>query len=406
LDDATIEYASNAITTGTNGVGWQGGGIIYADNTAFRNNRRSVEFSQYTLSDNLSYFNECTFEINDDYPQVDYIGMVTMWGVRGVEFTGCDFINTSSTVGNEQNAVYTIDAAYSMTDGCAFEGFEGGVYSTNSNTTNTFTVDDASFEDNAVGIYAGSVDDIVVTSNTFTVGHYNTSAFNHGVYLDHSSGYQIEANDFDGDDILPSGLDPVGVTCDNSGDDYNKIYRNDYTGFLYANRAIGDNRNGSFTGLEYICNTNLLNSSYDFLVSIDPSQSSSLSGIKTQQGAFSESAGNTFSLNTTPTGADFNNGSVHGITYWYDNGASKEPLNTINLSKASTTNANSCASELSMMMMAQQEGTGPFEAIFSENRQAYDSKMDNYMSLLDGGDTEKLVEEIKMARKSDQVAFF
>jgi len=107
LDEATIEYASNAITTGTNGVGWQGGGIIYADNTIFRNNRRSVEFSQYTLSDNLSYFNECTFEINDDYPQVDYIGMVTMWDVRGVEFIDCDFINTSSTVGNEENAIYT-----------------------------------------------------------------------------------------------------------------------------------------------------------------------------------------------------------------------------------------------------------------------------------------------------------
>jgi len=41
-----IENANNAITTGTNGVGNQGGGRIEASLTTFRNNRRSVEFLQ------------------------------------------------------------------------------------------------------------------------------------------------------------------------------------------------------------------------------------------------------------------------------------------------------------------------------------------------------------------------
>lgn len=401
LDDATIEYASNGITTGTNGIGWQGGGIIYADNTVFRNNRRSVEFTQYTIGDNLSYFSGCTFEINDDYPQSDYIGMVTMWDVRGVEFTDCDFTNTSTTVSNEEHAIYTIDAAYSVISGSTFNGFEGGVYATNSNTTNSFTIDDANFTDNALGIYAGSVDNIVATNNTMTVGHHRTVSFNHGVYLINSTGYQVEANDFNGDDILFGGRDPVGVLCYNTGDDYNKIYRNDYTGFLYGNRAIGDNRNNTtHTGLEFICNTNSNNTYIDFLVSIDVSQSSSLSGIKTHQGSSNESAGNTFSLRSSPTGSDFNNGSNWGIIYWYDNGTTKQPLNTVNIAPSLTSNAHTCASELAMMM-ALQGGIGTYENIFAQHQPAYDSKMASYRSLLDGGDTDKLEEEIRSSRKNE-----
>ncbi len=67
-NDAIIEYANNAIVTGLNGDATKGGGIIKADNTTFRNNRRSVEFLQYNIADNISYFTNCTFELTTDYP--------------------------------------------------------------------------------------------------------------------------------------------------------------------------------------------------------------------------------------------------------------------------------------------------------------------------------------------------
>ena len=392
LNESVVENATTAIFTGTNGWGSQGGAIIEVDNSTFLNNRRSAAFMQYTLSDNISYFDSCTFELNANYWDTDYIDMVTIWDVRGIEFTNCTFLNDNTVITSREHGVYTIDAGFNVTNNCSFDGFEGGIYSTNSNTTNTFTVDGATFDNNAVGIYAGSVDDIEITNNTYTVGNYNTSTFDHGLFLITSTGFHVENNTFD---RQGSSSTPIGIECHNTGDDYNNIYRNTFDGLQFGNHAYGDNREKTIaksTGLEYLCNDNS-NNTYDFMIAVDNSQASYYSGIKYQQGAFAESAGNTFSLNTTPTGSDLDNLSDHLVRYYYDTGTDREPSNTVNVTNILNGNANTCSSQINAMVA--QLRSNDLEKEMHSYRNTYLKLKKEYESLLDNGNTEELISSLK-----------
>lgn len=406
LTNATIEYANTAIYTGANQNGWQGGAIIQANNTTFRNNRRAVAFLQYTQSDNLSYFIDCTFEIDADYPQSDCNDMVTMWDVKGVDFTNCVFRNTNPSVANEKRGVYTIDAGFDISGtNSSFSGFEGGIISTNSNSINTFSVEEATFSNNAVGIYAGSVDNITVTSNNFTIGQFNTSTYNHGLLLATSTAYQVEENIFDGDDQVTGGMDLIGVECQNSGDDNNQIYKNEFSDLHYGARAFGDNRNSDPylpTGLSFICNTHTDNT-YDFRVDKDNSISAAFSGIMSVQGIYFQSAGNNFSLNSTPTGSDYYNETPNLIVYYYDNSTGGEPLNRFNVNLPGFgASANGCSSQLSMMMASSEYN----QQQFYDNQAAYQTALKSYHEKIDGGQTKALLTDLEWADSRSAQALY
>lgn len=401
LNGAIIEYANNAITTGTNGNGSLGGAIIQADDAVFRNNRRSVEFMQYTLSDNLSYFTDCTFELTADYPQSTYIGMVTAWDVRGVAFTNCTFSN-ASPVSNKQYAIYTIAAGFDVSNGCTFDGFTGGIYSTAAGSINTITVDDATFSNNALGVYVGSMDNILLSRCTVNVGQYRTSTYNHGVYLDNSTGYQVEENNFNGFSQTLSPF-PTGVICYNTGDLYNRIYNNDFDGLDVANRAYGDNvdkTNPFIYGLEYLCNTNTNNTSYDFSVVKDPMIGSTESGIKEHQGYSNYSAGNTFSLNSSPVGSDFSNKSSLKVRYYYGTGTAEYPVNVFSVTRNAASANHACSSTLSMSSMTQMQLT-VFEEEYNQNRADYDQNLSIYNEKIDDGNTEELIRILDFASDED-----
>jgi hypothetical protein len=99
---AVIENAMNGITNWKPDDWNSIGGIIQATDATFRNNRRSVEFMKYRNfdlgsgreTDNLSFFNNCTFEVNDNYSlnASPYYTGVSLWYVKGVKFNGCDFL--------------------------------------------------------------------------------------------------------------------------------------------------------------------------------------------------------------------------------------------------------------------------------------------------------------------------
>jgi len=143
--------------------------------------------------------------------------MVTIWDNRGIQFSGCTFKNQSPTVIDKKYGLYTIDASYDVVDNCTFDGFTSGTYSTNSSSTNYPYIRNSTFSNNALGIYAGSVNNISAAYNTFNVGQYRTSSYNHGVYLNNSTGYEVDGNNFTGysPTLAPA---PVGVLCLNTGD--------------------------------------------------------------------------------------------------------------------------------------------------------------------------------------------
>jgi hypothetical protein len=69
------------------------GGIIQASNSLFRNNEVAVDFYPYTF-ENVSFFNSCVFETNNDYldgENPDYF--VKMRAVGEIPFICCAFKN-------------------------------------------------------------------------------------------------------------------------------------------------------------------------------------------------------------------------------------------------------------------------------------------------------------------------
>jgi len=127
-NNATLENASNAVTLWEPDNWDSRGGIIIAKDSKFINNRRSVEFMSYQNhhpisgeeTDYISSFTNCSFIYDDDYHASESMrDHVTMWGVRGVEFRGCSFINDISSEPNTGYGIYSLDAGYRIKDYCS-----------------------------------------------------------------------------------------------------------------------------------------------------------------------------------------------------------------------------------------------------------------------------------------------
>jgi hypothetical protein len=91
------------------------GGIVYADNSDFVNNKQSVRYKPYagyyyaTYFSNTSYFNACTFTLNNNaYFAKAAKAQVELHGVRGISFTYCTFADfrTKNTASDYTTAIY------------------------------------------------------------------------------------------------------------------------------------------------------------------------------------------------------------------------------------------------------------------------------------------------------------
>ncbi len=87
---AIIEHANDAITTLDFQSPNSAGGVIEAENAIFRNNKRDIEFYKYNRH-NLSYFNFVDFKVDTNYRFPTIKPRITMWGIKGLEFTACNF---------------------------------------------------------------------------------------------------------------------------------------------------------------------------------------------------------------------------------------------------------------------------------------------------------------------------
>jgi len=186
-----IENAYNGITNWKPDDWNSIGGIIKADGATFKNCRRGVEFMKYRNfhptsgyeMDNVSYFNNCSFIVDDNYPanaSPFYTG-VSLWSVRGVKFSGCDFFN-NKTVKGSGYGIFSLDAGYKISAICSsqaspcpeqyldktwFRGFEYGINASNAETSNTVNVQDSKFTDNGYGIELRNVNNTVVLKSRF-----------------------------------------------------------------------------------------------------------------------------------------------------------------------------------------------------------------------------------------------
>ncbi|MBL7105353.1 MAG: hypothetical protein ISS18_13575, partial [Bacteroidales bacterium] len=411
------------------------GGIITADGATFTNNHRAVEFMSYhnfnpvneTPFNNISYFNDCLFEKDDNYTiQGDFYAFITMWDVEGVTIKACSFENSCSPSGGfyQGYGIFSIDAGYSIIADCAepilpcpedlilhttFKGLYAGIEAGNEGSTNTIYVNDAIFQNNSYGIKLNVVDNATIIKSDFFVGTNSKdesecdALFGTGIDIVNCNGYAIEENHFESSEFSQPGTEHIGIRIYYNPDDpgideveYNEIYKNEFINLSVSNQAEEDNyyNNDPYIGLNYLCNTNE-NNSYDFYVTGE--------GIRLHQGSQAEAAGNTFSQNGAIQYGDYNNQAIFPVNYnYYTGNPDEEPLYySDNVYPKETSNQNPCLSHFGGGGTGGDDGRGlteeeklAYEQQFTDNLNAYNNVNALYESLKDGGNTEALQTEI------------
>lgn len=193
---ALIENAYDAITLGkvyqeqTNG-----GGIVKATESTFKNNWRSVQFLAYrnwhgsfaNTKKNVSYFRDCNFfttrELNEGANGVqEPYAHISMWAVDGVRIMGCTFADSVdfNAPGRTMNVItragiFAVDATFNLdpycnsgttafpsnpcftqasADSTVFYNQNVGVFATNLNPAYTNSARGVLFDHNRIGFYS------------------------------------------------------------------------------------------------------------------------------------------------------------------------------------------------------------------------------------------------------------
>jgi len=247
---AIIENAVSAVNLHSyDEMWWTNGGIVQATNATFRNNRRDIAFVAYqnknssgTEINNISYLTDCTFTMDDNSLFETPIQNVTLWSVKGVEFTNCNFSDTRTQLvyeGSEANArdgIYAYTATFKAL-GCDFTNLKYGIYNTTVGASHTFTAGNCEF-DCFRGLYNNSAVNPNIYSNQFTVkpgymfnGDMGSCSDTYGLYVENSLNFNIHDNIFTSSGTQAPYCNSFGVIISNSGNTYKNLYRNTFSGF-------------------------------------------------------------------------------------------------------------------------------------------------------------------------------
>ena len=246
------------------------GGLVFASNAIFKNNLSSVEyFPYYNTEDNQGGFWGCLFTVdgNNLFEEngVIFDSHVKLWGVNGVTFSGCSFINVNETGGK---GIYAQDAGFNIyaickkattepcrpcpslyATPCIFENLKYGIFTNNTGNPYYLSIDRTEFNNNKTSVYINSSNNYSLTDNRFS------DIINFGLISKSSSGYNIVRNKFDG--TCPSNKN-TGILTSNSGVAENIINNNSFENLKFGlmTKFINgvDTLPHYSTGLQFLCN--------------------------------------------------------------------------------------------------------------------------------------------------------
>ncbi|NEN22845.1 T9SS type A sorting domain-containing protein [Cryomorpha ignava] len=444
---AIIENARNGARNML-GNDWNArGGIIQATNSSFINCRRAVEFMSYQNFSpsnssinrpDQSYFNECLFELNDNYlvdqDEEPPAARITLWKTDRVRISGCQFINTSTVSETEHRSigVYSHDANYSITERCLdipqqigvcnnevpsiFRGWYKAVEALETTSGRPIIVRKSTFEENMIGVEINGASFSEIYQNDFLVGNHPFPEFagvaedtkNHlAIHVIETTHYGVEENDIE----KPSGAtyDGNGVLVYNSLGAENAIYKNQFSDLQTGAESDRVNRNSNYTGgvpaglggLQFLCNLNSGND-VDFRISRnDPIDQQSFeylnAGTRQDHGSDQPDrpANNTFtSPDADPsTYTHFTVDSYFAFKYFYDS----NPPSTSEITPGTfvapilVSNAQGCPSNYT---------TGkevlPTPYIFRESQDEFNGLMFAYQEIIDDGNTPAMITQIDL----------
>jgi hypothetical protein len=452
---AVIEHAREGFTN-WKPQDWNAiGGVIQVQGTpeqvgaTFRNCRRAAGFMAYQnfqpgnpgiQRPNTSYFKYAHFTVDDDYRGGnDFEAHVTMWKVDGIQFRACAFENAQTAVPSSTQlgeGIYSIDANYTVGGNCTvtfpnccppcppesldkgrFIGLGHGIDARDSGSGRGFTVQDCVFENNVVGVYTDGLSTFTVAKNAFILGDRDVALdgvvdenfqedHHRGVSTQRSYGFRIEENTFSrAANVSAQGVS--GIVIENSLEHNTQVYKNQAAGmdegYIGEGRCM-DHMQASSVGLQFLCNTNSGNQQNFRVRKDDDGTATNLHSIRTQQGSDASPAGNTFDQEVAVLDeSDYRNETAWVINYWHSGGQG-EPMDFTPgwFGKTLTTGTNGCPSkqsgkEVRMTPGRQEQVAGELQAA----KAAYISTAYVFNSLLDGGNTDAVIEEVQQSWPSE-----
>jgi hypothetical protein len=409
------------------------GGIVQTVNANFINNKEAIRFFKYPATgythQNTSFINTTRFESNENYigsSNPSYF--VYLNDINKVSFKACEFINNTEQT-YFQSGIYSINSQFyvegnlqgSSYQNTIFDNLNYGVYAMATNSNRFADIRHTDFDLNFRGLYISGITNARVTSNNFKTNAPFSPIGGYGMYLNSSTGYWVEDNDFKHEGITKTG---VGLIVNNSGTRTNEIYSNRFSNLSLGISAQEQNcelPGGTPRGLQILCN-NFDICTADVLV---PRPRNSGWGIAGNQGYSSSNptamAGNLFYI-PGPANGDFDDINNQGrfVTYYYplntDYTDTKPidltdhyPYNTVTLIPAEVdpeegwTTENGCPPGIES---GGGRSSGELKSLIEESESKIDSTESLLSMLVDGGNTDVLQEDVEYSFPPEAMAIY
>ena len=433
MNNGVISNAKYGVRVGDELTNHNSGGIITFSNSSFINNRVSISMAPYNNIFNngelmnRSSITNCNFLTNNDFfvDQTHFFCHVYLKGINGVIFSGCSFNSTMTIPQNTpfyvsfpNTGIRSINSRFTVRPTCnstlflgevcdeanithssIFSGLNYGIVASSSGNFSNIEIKSTEFINNDYGIYISGVNNPKILKNRFIISKESQNITNKpvGLYLQNSTGFRIEENQFYNNSI--SLLDKIGLTIKNSREDNNIVYKNKFENLTIGQLFLGFNYNNLNTtneaeGLVTICNENYLNTQYD--IHVEPILSQKYTGInpfqtyliKYEDEKLKSGANNKFS-NPDDIDLQYNNEGIF-INYYYNtNIAEYQPTKYFGIQPMEAVYENLCPSKIN----------GLYPLVINSELTSitleYANLKYNYNQLIDAGNTEELIKLIQ-----------
>lgn len=403
------------------------GGIVIANSAIFQNNQTGIYLTPYENKNsangmvlrNACQISNCEFLCSSEIFNEQVF--IKLNGVRGVETYGNVYrqlpsLKVSTTAILSLNSAFTVRGyidgepfSYREIKPSIFMDLNYGIRALGSGSEKTFLVDSAHFINNNTGIYTSANNSFSVIRSLFNMrGLSSSNPRKAGLYVDgHVSGLEITENKFVGAYAgfeIGTGLS-FGATFNNTGGYPNVICNNQFDSLHVAVHAMNHNREAEgYSGLGVRCNDFAMNR--HAILMINDSTSRGGNGIAPYQGNAEVSACNTFMPSALWEAHIYNHGAP--LIYFHPDTSSTQllvkpgkitPDSVFLFSVNQAYNEPDCCPSDSVSW--QEDGYEKLKNSYEGMAKRLRIKEEEYFELVDGGDTEWLLNEIRFAHPAD-----
>jgi len=366
-----------------------------------------------------------------NYPALDPIAHVRVADHGLVRFYGCTFANELPTHYQSHrmgHGIETLNANVAVwpTGGQAstsvFRNLDHGVHSVASYGSPYTNVIQSTFVDNICGVYMADVPGATVKGNTITMGRWDGVGlsnsdethwfeYHRGIFTTGTTAFAIQDNVLGRSASAPIDAQTEGIVVGYTEDNNEIVYRNSASGLERAFVGEGVCAQAGAedqVGLQFQCNSNSDNGTNIFsrYVSNAPLLLQPTHGIRSRQGSAALSAGNTFDrlAGNLDIAVNTINPATPEISYYYSTATlAQQPLyytqtgdNIVEPLAADGTAQNACTNPGPGVI----GGGGTITSvkpIVIANRTTYGNTRYLYNGLIDGGNTDEVVQEVTSA---------